>query len=274
MNRIYLVVGCVMISARAFALGLDECQLLDRVDQPDWQVHVEYVDKARVFGPEDNLSLLTLRGGGGLGYWATDMGDFELHGLFDVTTLAADGGMKLPDQLLTLSFKGVYIWRNTGGISYRTEIDPGYYPDIKKRTSQSFFCPAGFSVIKTFNSQCSALIGVMAYPGMDNLLDPRIGFRYAFSDMVYADLMYPESKVVVTPQPDWDFYAGIRDDRASSVFRDARAYAGMNLPIAEAVRLMLQAGLVFNRSVDYDDSAVDYSVSDALYVSLGFGGTL
>jgi hypothetical protein len=124
------------------------------------------------------------------------------------------------------------------------------------------------------------------FPGFEETLDPRFGVRYAPEEEWLLDLAYPETRVTYTPQPELDIYAGIKADSTSEWkldddseldslrYNEVRAFVGVDAPIAENLRLLCQAGGIFDRSVDFADGLPVYDVDDAWFVSIGLGSSL
>lgn len=263
------------------------CQILDRVDEPAWQAHVGYVGQAKVRDPNgSDVGLYQLRGGGGLYYWRTAAGDIDLSGAYDVTAFDGSGGIDLPDQVAALRLNASYTWRQWDGAAVKVDVFPGIYSDLKDLGFDDLYMPFQVLGIQAFNPQLSGVLGVAIYPGFSRSFDPRFGVRYAVSDELSVDVMYPESRVTYHPAEQWDLYAGLRnnpvaefrledgDDRDAFEYDEARAYLGVNAPLNDVVRVMAQLGWTLSRSVDFDRVQPARDVQDAFFVSVGLGGTL
>jgi hypothetical protein len=261
------------------------CQILDRVDSPPWEVHGTYVANAGVSGTGgDDFGILRINGGGGIGYYRTGIGDFDITGNYEAQFFSGDGGLDLPDLLGAASVKGSYVWRNADGQAYRLSASPGLRSDLREITMDAFYVPFEFMAIQSFSPDVSGQIGVAVYPWLEELFDPRFGIRWAIDETLVLDLMYPESKLVFTPVEGWDLYAGAKvdntpewtiDDRRDHILLDeTRAYMGLNHPVAPGLRMMYQVGYVFNRKVDFKDIQGESDVDDAIYLSVGLGGPL
>jgi hypothetical protein len=279
---------CLMLASPVLALAQGNypfCQILDRVDAPPWEVHGGYLTSADVDEEGgDDFGILGVEGGGGLAYFQTGYGDIDLTGSYEVQAFTADGGIGLPDHLGAVALNGAYIWRNPDGRAVKVTASPGFRSDLEEMTSEAFYIPISFSVIRSFSPVLSGYIGVAVYPWYEQYFDPRFGIRWAIHESLLLDLMYPESKLSLSPEDGWDMYAGLRinnmpqwtieDDRESIMIDETRAYVGVNHPVTSELRMMYQVGLVFNRSVDFAKEQEESNVDDAFYVRVGVGGAL
>ena len=252
---------------------------------PLWQMHGSYLLDADVDEVgADHFGVVGFDGGGGLAYFRTDYGDFDFTGDYDLQIFTADGGIGLPDQLGAFALNGTYVGRNAEGQAMKLTVSPSLRSDLEPLDFDSFYVPLSFTAIQSFSPDVSGQIGVAIFPWFEQLFDPLFGIRWAIADYLVLDLMYPESKLVFMPEEDWDLYAGIKisntpewhldDDRKSIMIDETRAYFGVNHPLDGEVRMMYQAGLIFNRSVDFDRLDRESTVKDAMFISVGVGGSL
>jgi hypothetical protein len=289
MNRNGLVAWCLVVAAATAHAqqNFPYCQILDRVDEPAWQAHVEYVAGADVDDPQgDDFSVTSLRGGGGLYYWRTGAGDVDLSGHYLVSWLSDDGGIGLPDQVADVHVDAAYVWRRWDGSAVRFTASPGVYSDLKDPGFSDVFVPFEVVGVQAFNDRLSGLLGVAIYPGFDRHFDPRFGVRYAVDDAWSVDVMYPESRVLYRPSAGWEVYAGIRneavaefnldsdDDRDSFQYDETRVYAGVHAPLGDLLRIMVRAGWALNRTADFGRGQPARDVDDAMFLSAGVGGAL
>lgn len=281
------VCGAALAGAAVAEEQYPYCQILDRVDEPAWQAHVGYVGQARVRDPHgQDVSMLNFKGGGGLYYWRTDAGDVDLSGAYDFTAFDGSGGVDLPNQVAALRLDAAYTWRQWDGSAVKVDLYPGVYSDLEDIGFDDLYMPFQVLGIQAFNPQLSGVFGVAIYPGFARSFDPRFGVRYAVSDELSVDLMYPESRVTYHPAAQWDVYAGLRnnpvaeysledgDPRDAFQYDEARMYVGVNAPVNDLMRVMAQLGWTISRSVDFDRVQPARDVEDAFFVSLGVGGTL
>ncbi len=262
------------------------CQILDRVDVPAWEVHAGYDTQAEPQNSADEFSVSRVNGGGGLLYLRGDYGALDITGNYDARFFSGDGGIGLPDNVYDLHLGLAYIARNMNGQAARIAMSPGFYSELGDISTDDSFIPFDVRGIQTINEQFSLYLGVAVFPGFEETIDPRFGARYAPTDEWLLDIAYPESRVTYSPQPELDIYAGIKGDQTSEWkldddneldtmrYNEIRAYLGVEAPIAEDLRLLCQAGGVFDRSFDFEDGFVPYDIDDAWFISIGLGSAL
>jgi hypothetical protein len=260
------------------------CQILDRVEEPAWDVRGSYTLNADVKPSGESLGYLGLRGGGGFGYYRTAVGDLDLTGAYDVMLFTDDGGLELPNALGALNLKAAFTFRNADGQALRLSAAPGLYTDLGEITLQSLYMPLAVEGIQSFTPEVSGLVGMGFYPGFDTLLEPRVGIRWSVMDALLIDLMYPESRIAVIPQEGWELYASLRssqvqewdldDGRGSVMMDEMRASFGVSHPLTGQLRMMYQAGLLFDREIDFDRGTPEADIADAMFISVGVGGAL
>jgi hypothetical protein len=288
MKRWMMRACLVAVAATARAQdGFPPCQILDRVEEPAWQVHAGLVGSADVEAPDgSSFRQQQLRGGGGLYYWRTGLGDIELAGAYDLTFYDGSGGVDLPDRTAALRLDAGYVWRQWDGSAVKLNLYPGLYSDLRDPGFEDLALPLQVLGIQAFNPQLSGVLGVALYPGFDRSFDPRFGIRWALSDQLSLDLMYPESRLLFRPRDNWDVFAGLRneavaqyqleedDPRDSFRYEETRVYVGVNAPVSGVLRAMVRAGWVMNRAVDFGRTQPARDVEDTYFVQAGVGGTL
>lgn len=260
------------------------CQILDRVESPAWEAHGSYVLDVDVNDTGEELGLLGLSGGGGIGYYRTPVGDLDVTGDYDLYMLSGDGGLDLPGQLAALRLNAALTMRNAEGQALRLTLSPGIYSDLDEDLWKSLYLPFAVEGIQAFTPEVSGVLGVSCYPGFDQALEPRFGIRWSVNEYLLIDLMYPESRVTVFPTEGWSMFAGaksvqtpewnIDDDRGSVMLDELRGYIGVSHPLAEGFRLVYQAGLVVNREIDFDRHSPEYDMEDSMFLSVGVSGAL
>ncbi len=284
----WLMVLLAGSAAAAWAQGdYPYCQILDRVDEPAWQAHIGFVDSSRVEAPDgESFRQQQVRGGGGLFFWRTAVGDIDLAGAYDVTFYDGSGGVGLPDKTAALRLDAGYVWRYWDGSALKLNVYPGLYSDLEDPGLDDLAMPLQVLGIQAFNPQVSGVLGVALYPGFDRSFDPRFGVRCALSDQWSVDVMYPESRLLYRPVENWDLYAGLRneavaefqleddDPRDTYRYEETRVYVGLNAPVSTEVRAMVRLGWVLNRAVDFGRTQPARDVEDALFLQVGIGGTL
>lgn len=262
------------------------CQILDGTEEAAWAANFSYTAAAKVKAPEGNdVSMWSFAGGGGLYYWRTENGGWDLSGAYDVSFLDGSGGIKMPDRLVALKLGVSYVVRNSQGSALKVDLFPGIYSDVEDLSGKDLFLPLQVSAIQAFNPQISGLIGLAVYPGFQRTFDPRFGVRYAPIDDVRIDLMYPESRITYRPD-ELEFYAGIRhdavkefrlkdsDSRDSIALRETRALLGAAWPLSDILRMSVEVGYVINREIEFDHNAADHDWKEAAYFRVGLGGSI
>ena len=288
MTRNFLCAILLGLAGQIYAQGnYPFCQILDRTDIPPWELHAGYVTREEVSEPGgDDLGIFEMKGRGGLAYYRTGYGDFDITSQFDIFAFMGDGGIDLPDQVASLNLNGSYIRRNEQGQAMKLDVAPGIYSDIEDLSADDFFVPMTLSGIQALNPQISGLLGIAVYPGFEREFDPRFGIRWVPSDSVAIDLMYPESKVTISPALGWDVYAGVKihsfaqyqleedDEREALTYEETRFYVGLNQPYTDTVRIQYQIGIVSERSLDFVHQSDEMDVDDGYFLSIGLSGML
>jgi hypothetical protein len=263
------------------------CQILDRADQPAWEVQGVYRNRAAVDAPGGRrYSVYEVRGGGGLFFSDAPGGSVEVGGAYAGQAYEGNGGVGLPDQVLDLHLDVAYVGRHWDGRSLRLRIQPGLYGEVDGLDLHAFSMPFEVTGIQALSPRLSGLLGVVVYPGFSRTLDPRFGVRYALTDTWSLDLQYPESRLLWRAADGQEVYALIRNDpineyrlqeddpRRAFRWEESRAALGWVLPLGSLLRLRLEAGYAFNRSVDFSRGAVPRAVDDAALLVVGLGGPL
>lgn len=281
------VFGAANAPARADSRSVPFCQILDRADNPAWEVQADYVNRASVEAPEGHsFSALRLHGGGGLFFSDAPAGSVELGGAYTIQNSQGDGGIGIPDNVVDAHLDAVYLWRSWDGRSLRLRAQPGLYGEPDGLNAKSFRVPFEVTGIQALSPRLSGLLGVFIYPGFSRPFDPRFGIRYALADDWSLDLQYPESRLLWRDPSGTEAYLLIRNDpinefwldsddaRASYRFEETRIAAGWALPLVTELRLRVEVGYLFNRSVDFARGAPARAVEDAVIVGAGIGGPL
>lgn len=263
------------------------CQILDRADQPAWEVQADYRSRASVEAPGGHsFSALEIHGGGGLYFTEAPGGSVAVAGAYAGYLYEGDGGVALPGQVLDLHLDAAYTWRNWDGRSLRLCLQPGLYGEASALDLGAFRMPFEVTGLQALSPRLSGLLGVVIYPGYSRPFDPRFGVRYALSDTWSVDLQYPESRVLWRSLAGTEAYALIRNDpinefwldgddpRKAYQFEESRAALGCVLPLGNLLRLRLEAAYLFNRSVDFAREAPARSVEEGVLLGVGLGGSL
>lgn len=282
-----LIVAMIAAAPSSFAQSsAPYCQILDGTESPAWTAKFGYTANAKIKAPEGhNVSTWSLGGGGGIYYWRTSAGDFDLTGAYDVSVFDGSGGINMPDHVAALRLDLAYVTRDVNGTALKVDVYPGIYSDMKDVSLEDFYLPFQVLAIQSFSPQVSGLIGLAVYPGFDRWFDPRFGIRAAPSENWRVDLMYPESRVTYRPDA-LELYASLRhnainefrlkesDKRGSIEFTDTRAALGAGWQLNDLLKVNVEAGYAFGREVMFDHKAPDRDWRSAPYFSVGIGGPI
>ncbi len=288
-NRVcFAVLSLISIPALAAERSdVPYCQYLDRADEPAWQVQGSAISSADVQGDKGrSFSALEVTGGGGLLYADVPGGSMGLGGAYAVYAFEGNGGISMPDAVADLHLEAGYLWRHWDGRSLQLSARPGFYGEVGAWEADALRVPFEVLGIQVLGPRLSGQLGVAIYPGFTRAFDPRFGLRYAISDAWTADVGYPESRLAWMNREGWAAYALVRNDpinefwldddevRRTFRFEDTRVVAGVEAPLAGALRLRVELGYVFQRSVDFGGAEPNRSVEEALVVGLGLSGAL
>ncbi|MBW7908325.1 MAG: hypothetical protein H3C50_05310 [Kiritimatiellae bacterium] len=282
-----LCLASALLAPHAFAQGTPpSCQILDGTETPAWTANMGYTANAKVQSANSSdVAVWSVDGGGGLYYWRTDSGDWDLSGAYDLRILDGSGGANLPDRLAALRLDLAYVLRNMDGSALKVDIFPGIYSDTEDLSLDDLYLPVQVLAIQAFNPQMSGLIGIAVYPGFDHTFDPRFGVRFAPVENLRVDVMYPESRVTFRPD-ELELYAGVRhtavnefrledgDARKSIGFRETRAFVGAAWPLSDLLRFNAEVGYAFNREIEFKRAEADRDWDEAFLIRVGIGGPI
>ncbi len=264
------------------------CQIVDRPLAPVHELHLGYVASADAGGPEGGeTAVVEEQARVSLGYYRTSYGDLDLGLAWDtwVPMDAADAG--LPDQFGRLYLDTHWDLRTRDAFTFRTEFMPGLYSDYRDLGGGDLYLPFGISGIQAFSEYFSVRIGVRIYPGFDRDYDPVVLARFSPTDNLLFDLGYPVSRVWFQPFAGWtlqgvlefrrpdEFHLEDGDAREQFRFADTRLYGEAAFAFTPILNLVLRAGVVRDRTIDFQSGAPDrIHLDDATFVSLGISGQL
>lgn len=293
MNHLHHRLGIALLllaSARALAAPGREvpfCQFLDAADEPAWRAAAHLTSSADVQGDQGRAySVLRVTGGGGLYFAEAPGGALQLGGAYAVHAFEGNGGVNLPDAVADLHLEAGYQWRNWDGRSLEVSARPGFYGEVAAWESSALRIPFDVIGYQALSPRLSGRLGVAVYPGFTRSFDPRFGLRYALADEWTAELGYPasgvtwrdragrEAYVTLRNDPINEFWLESGDERRAFRFEETRLVLGTAAPLGGTWRLGVEAGYVFQRSVDFARVEPNRSVEDAWVVGLGLSGAL
>lgn len=263
------------------------CQIMDRVETPAWEVRAGYLTEEEIDQPTaDKSGVISIEGGGGIAYFQTGLGDFDITGDYSLWHFTSSGGIDLPDQVGSATLQLTHTLRSWAGQGLRIDLRPGFYGDPGDAGSDDLFIPFGVAGISTINPQLSTLLGLNIYPDFDRVADPVFGLRYAPNESLMVDAMYPHSRLVLVTSGGWEFELGVRilrqlefqleedDPRERLIIEESRAYVGMVQPLPSGLNLTYRLEHVFGRSIGFDSNFPESDQDSGISVSVGLMGSL
>ncbi len=262
------------------------CQILDRIEDPIWEVYFGYMTNEDAKEPDaGHFGLTEIGARAGLYYYRTAGGDLDIQAGFDTMYFTGGGGIGLPTQVTAARLDLDYIMRFDDGYALRLKMEPGLYSDLRDLGWRDMYVPFALSGIHAVRSDVSLETGVAFFPGFDRLVDPRILLRWELGDFFLLDAGYPGSRLVYRPALHWGFTAGFdvqqhmqyrlkrSDDRRSLRYEEVRFHLGVERIFAENLLWRFEAGHAVNRSLNFERGE-DYKLNDAYYFRIGVGGLL
>lgn len=282
---------CVMVGWQSVSADLildGNCPILDRVDEPVWELGLGYIEQATVdeSPSKDDFGTTRFRAEVGMFYLRTDFGHFDIRAGFDFLTFTGDGGIALPDQVGVVNLDVAWIHRLEDGLGLKLIARPGYYSDFEDFSNESFFIPFGVLGIKNFSPELSGQLGLMIYPTFEHAVDPRVGFRWLVSDTVLLDLFYPESRLYYTIDRQWEVFVGLsnlvypeyqleeNDPRDRFMIDEKKIFVGAHMSMSDQVRMTFELGQVFDRELDFGRAQSSSEVDNGFYIGVSIGGIL
>lgn len=273
--------GALSLADRQFPY----CQIVDRVVEPGAMASLGYAPSERIGDSTSEFGFIETIGDLALGYYRTGAGDLDISLHLRLWSEMGSNPFDLPDHFGFLRFKTQWDWRTQDGLTFRATAFPGIYSAMEDLALDDLFVPFSVSGIQAFNEQTSVQLGLAAYPGFDNTIDPIIGLRWAPSDDWLFDVAYPETRALWKVVPTASLMAGYQVNRtwefslAESapynhfMYYDQRAYGGLDIEIADFTQLMFRGGWLMSRSLDFSGgSGRDSPVERGFFFSIGLGG--
>lgn len=261
------------------------CQIADRITEPAWHAELGYIPSSEV-NDRSSVAVTEWDAAVGMYYMPTDVGTIDVRARHRGRGFGGRGGINLPAQVGELLIDASWTIRQYNGLSIRLNVKPGIYSDFEDIGGQDLFVPFGGTAIYAFNELLSAQAGLNIYPGFDRYLDPVLGFRASIYDVLLVDLGYPETRVTYTQDDLWQVHVGYtvarypeyqleKDDARDRLRIDEdRLFFRWNYAAFYDAQLVIESGIVMNRSFDYDFGGRESEVDDSLYFRVGLSAML
>lgn len=280
-----VMAGGLAAAGASFADEIPFCQIADRVVTPRFAMSVDYASEGNSDRGGEGLGFVEEFGSVEYGYFRTDAGDFTLGSTFDFM-FPTTGGEGIPDVLGRLTFDGRWDLRTRDGLTFRSEIFPGFYSDFVSPGLDHFSMPFAFSGIYAFHDQLSGQLGVRVQPGFHAAFDPILGIRWAPAENLVVDACYPRSMVRWDIVPEVSWLAGAEINRTWEyklsdedigdrlLYSDKRLYTGMRFKLGEVWELGFRVGWLFGRTLEWRSSPFgEREVSGGYFAGISFGAT-
>lgn len=260
-----------------------DCCIADMPFATSGGLTMDYVMPADTSVPGwDEFSAGEISGWARFGNWENESGaDFDLQGLWDTMLLDVNGDAGDIYPLTMARVRLVWTQRFEENYTFEGEASPGLYSGFETVSGDDFSVPFGGRWIVPITPDFSVFAGANVYPTFDFVFDPRLGLRLAQGDSVVFDLGYPETRIVLTPGPQFRFTGGVRvslwpeynmgnDVRERIRYDETRIYANFDLGVGEYTSLSLYGGVLMNREIAFESQAEDVKIDDGVFVGIGF----
>lgn len=211
------------------------------------------------------------------------LGDLDIRLHFQSSIPLDGGGLKLPDQLLTVAFDNCWTWRYVNDMAFQWRFEPGFYSALDSLSLESLAMPMTFTGIKTIDSSLSAIAGISVRIGFERVIMPVAGVVWQPTPGFRLEAQVPESRVVYYVQPGWAVHArwvwesmtyqlpDDRYDRKRVTFEAQRLVLGLTREINPEFRVGGEFGLLSGREIEFGRGGKG-DVDQALYLRVGIGG--
>jgi hypothetical protein len=286
-HRLIGLASAIGIATASVAMGQSDpyCHILDRIEEPIWELYGTYVEEVPGSGFE-KLGMFELGGSSGLFYYRGTRSTLDVRGHVDTLSLTGKGSVPMPKTVAKANVDFDYALRLPDGLALRMGFAPGVYSEVSGLGSDSFYYPFRLHVLRVLTPDSSGMAGIDFYPGFDRLLHPRIGARWAVSEYLLFDIFYPETRLVFRPTWWISFHAGVQfndfeeyrlkssDNRKSLMIRETRMFLGTDVALTSQTHLMIQFGRIADREIDFRENAPRRKLDDAYFARVGIGGRI
>jgi len=287
-----LALACAGVSAADVGpvmLGAGECQIIDAVTEPIYEVGMTVAPESR-FAGHGKSALIEFDARWDIAYFRdvllAEM-DFGLD--FGSVLMTDSAGLRLPDVVTRLNVDAGLTWRYVAGTALQFRLKPGIYSDFEDFSFDALAMPCSAALVQSFHSGLSGILGVELRPDFETKIMPLVGFAWQPSDFVRLEAALPRSRLSCVFNDAWSGDLGFEwnnvsyhldekgeFDRERLEIEDYRFYAGLTKRISDALQLTGELGHVFKRQVEFryatEDLPRKIDVDSAVYVRLALGG--
>lgn len=293
--RVRIFAIAVLLTVSIHALAQDPCLVLDVPEKPIISASVSYVGEADVKAdypwlPEPGMTEYDAQWE--FAYFRDIWGgNVDLDAVINARVFTDRSFLRLPDQLLNVYLDAGWTRRYENNLGCQIRLRPGVYSDFEQITGKALAVPSRFMGVYTISPDASVVLGADVRFGFERVILPVAGITWAPNDTVRIDARVPEARVAWYFDTDWIFEAGwllrsdsyqIREsgpfDREQFTMEEQRAYMGLTHWLSDFLSLSLQAGLVFDRSIEFKKQDTIHNlprkadIDDAFFVTLTIGG--
>ena len=285
----------VLMTVSFHALAQDPCLVLDVPEKPIISAAVSYVGEADVTADYPDLpkpGMTEFDAQWEFAYFRDIWGgDVDLDAVINARVFSDRSFLRMPDQLINIYLDAGWARRYENNLGCQIRLRPGLYSDFEQFTGKALAVPARLMGVYTISPDMSVVLGADVRFGFERVVMPVAGLTWAPSDTVRIDARVPEARLGWYFDADWIFEAGwlwrsdsyqIREsnqlDREMFTMEEQRAYLGLTHWMSDFLSLSLQAGLVFDRTMEFKKQDTVFNlprkseIDDAFFVSLTIGG--
>lgn len=285
-----LVCACAATGgSQPIMLGAGECQILDTVTEPIYEIGMTFVPESR-FAGHGKSAFVEVDARWDAAYFRDVLyADLDLGLDFAGILVTDSAGLQLPDQLVRLSIDAGLTWRYVGGTALQFRLKPGIYSDFEEISMDSLALPGSLALVQSFHPTVSGILGLEVRPSFETKILPRVGVAWQPADMIRLEAGLPRSRLSCAFNNEWSGHLGfewqnvsynLREkgdfDRERIEIEDYRLYGGVTKRMSDALQLTAEVGRLFDRQVEFRYPAADLprkvDVDNAIYLRVGVGG--
>ncbi len=287
-----LVVGCIGAACggtQPVMLGQGECQILDAVTEPIYEVGLSLTPSSDI-GESGSSAFVELDARWDFAYFRDVLyGDLDLGLDFSGILVTDSAGLQLPDQLVRLNVDAGLAWRYVGGTALQFRMKPGIYSDFEEVSADALACPASLALVQSFDPTVSGILGLELRPSFETKIMPLVGVAWQPVDMLRVEAGLPRSRLSCVFNSAWSGHLGfewsnisyqLREkgnfDRKRLEVEDFRFTIGATRLLSDALQVTAELGHLFDRQLEFRYTAEDLprkvEVEDSIYLRVGVGG--